>query len=269
MGVVGNAVDAFMLYLLNLFCDANGDLRGYYNADGNPISEDADGYRYRSDNWKALTPADSPYTILDGGPDTFFFQTGAGDVTAIMPTLADNINRKLTFVKIHADNTAMLDGEGAETIGGSTTFEFTGDGDIVELLDRSTDWAIAKYPQTANNGIPMTFAAGYAIGDVVILNTAVNYGVITTAVANNALRCGVVKSRRNTANKGYIQDSGGPVAVTRINQAASVVGDYVQTAAVAGQVKTGVSVVGANIGRVAAVLAGGAAGTLYIILEKS
>jgi len=98
------------------------------------------GYR---DAYKILTAS---YTILDYGPNFFDIDSSGGDVTATLPTLADNYGRLLTFHLTDATNTGILDGEGAETIDGSVIFILKRLGHVVVLYadPDAAEWRIVS-----------------------------------------------------------------------------------------------------------------------------
>jgi hypothetical protein len=79
------------------------------------------------------TVTDAGYTILDDdGFDVIRVSTGASDRTVTLPTLADNVGRSLTIMKLdYGLGDVIVDGEGSETINGVLT----------KLLSRPTDTA--------------------------------------------------------------------------------------------------------------------------------
>src|SRR5688572_24712408 len=71
------------------------------------------------------TAKSADYTVLDTDRiRTILMTTSTTNRTVTPPTLADNLNRVITIKKM--DNTAtgnvIIDGEGSETIDGTTTF---------------------------------------------------------------------------------------------------------------------------------------------------
>lgn len=68
----------------------------------------------------------SDYTILDAdGYTEIWVTTGGADRTITLPTLADNLARHIKIVNIDGGDSVIIDGEGAETINGKTTFTIT------------------------------------------------------------------------------------------------------------------------------------------------
>lgn len=123
-------------------------LYGKYNADFEPVKSDTDGVPFiladgsvamsgdfdmggnsiknlgtQQHVYKEITSGDSPYTILDNDLDYFFFNTTGGDITAILPAIANNIGRVIHGIKTSASNKLILDGKDAELIHGETTLK--------------------------------------------------------------------------------------------------------------------------------------------------
>lgn len=105
-----------------------------------PAEHNDDGH-HRFD-YKTLTNADSPYTILDGDPDYFFLNTTAGNITINLPTVADNAGRAIRFFKTIATNIATIDGEGAETINGQLTWNLLKQYAELCVLSNASEWFI-------------------------------------------------------------------------------------------------------------------------------
>lgn len=89
---------------------------------------------------KVLSSAD--YTVLDDdGFSRVLVTTGASDRTITLPTAADNTDRVLMVVKADSGvGKVIIDGEGSETVGPTTTFGLWYQGDCVELLCDGTGW---------------------------------------------------------------------------------------------------------------------------------
>ena len=108
--------------------------------------------------------ASTNYTILDD--DTYWsilVTTGAADRTITLPTLADNLNRRLRIVKVDTGvGKVIIDGEGAETVEGATTQNLIGKDEWVDLHAGASDWEI-----TARGGHGLVETAGnYTVLDV-------------------------------------------------------------------------------------------------------
>lgn len=105
------------------------------------------GYRQSTQQhlYKELLVGDSPYTVLDGDPDYFFLNTTGGDITVVLPTIADNIGRVLHFLKTSGSNIATLDGEGIELIDAEADHNLYRHRRYVEITPRTsgtTEWTI-------------------------------------------------------------------------------------------------------------------------------
>jgi hypothetical protein len=86
------------------------------------------------------------YTILDtDGYDTFTCSTGASDRTVVLPTLADNFGRELTFIKTDAlAGCVIVDGEGSETINTALTVLCCAQGESVTVRAGASEWYIVN-----------------------------------------------------------------------------------------------------------------------------
>jgi hypothetical protein len=70
----------------------------------------------------AIATKSADYAILDTDGDLFLVDTTGGAVTITLPTMADNIGKKITITRLTAGANALtVDGEGAETINGAAT----------------------------------------------------------------------------------------------------------------------------------------------------
>jgi hypothetical protein len=64
------------------------------------------------------------YTITDDDANTVFVTTSTSTITITLPTVADNTGRIITIKKVDSGSGKItIDGEGAETIDGSTTLD--------------------------------------------------------------------------------------------------------------------------------------------------
>jgi len=90
---------------------------------------------------------DSPYTITDSdGYSTVLADSGSGAITVNLPTAADNEGREILVKKTDSTNNKVtIDGEGAETIDGLTTFDLVLQYDYVRVVSDGTEWHITDY----------------------------------------------------------------------------------------------------------------------------
>lgn len=84
------------------------------------------------------------YTVLDtDGYETINMTTGAADKTITLPTAADNDGRTIKIVKVDSGaGDLILDGEGAETINGATTFTLKQQYDSLTVRCNATAWFV-------------------------------------------------------------------------------------------------------------------------------
>lgn len=84
------------------------------------------------------------YVVLDGdGYHTVLMTTGATDKTVTLPTAADNAGRILNFKKVDSGaGKLIVDGEGAETVDGATTYEVVNQYGFVTVACDGTGWHI-------------------------------------------------------------------------------------------------------------------------------
>jgi len=91
------------------------------------------------------------YIIADtDGIKVIEVTTGAGDDTITLPTLADNLLKKITIRKVDSGaGNVIIEGEGAETINGQTNLTLYTQYDWVTLEAGETNWYIVNgnYPQ--------------------------------------------------------------------------------------------------------------------------
>jgi hypothetical protein len=125
--------------------------------------------------YKAVT---ANYTILDWeNYRTYGVTTAAGAITLLLPTVADNIGKRVRMVKADAGaGTAILDGEGAEKIGTKgvqTTFTLYGQGDWVEVESNGVLWEVV----------------GMGFNELPYVPVITGFGV-PTSVSASRVRCG-------------------------------------------------------------------------------
>lgn len=84
------------------------------------------------------------YTVLDtDGIHTILMTTGASNRTVTLPTAADNNGRILVVKKVDSGvGTCIIDGEGAETVDGSTTITLTDINEFATLQCNGTAWYV-------------------------------------------------------------------------------------------------------------------------------
>lgn len=86
------------------------------------------------------------YTILDD--DNIYLvvmTTSTTDRTVTLPTLADNIGRRIAIMKADsASGSVTIDGEGAETINGLTTVAMFDQYDLIEVVGVTGGWMIIR-----------------------------------------------------------------------------------------------------------------------------
>lgn len=87
---------------------------------------------------------DASYTILDDDNLSVIFCSSANNITLTLPTVADNTNRVLVFIKNSAADTGTvtIDGEDAETINGAASYSMAQRYDAVALISNGTYWSI-------------------------------------------------------------------------------------------------------------------------------
>jgi hypothetical protein len=95
-------------------------------------------------NQNVLTINQANYTLQDNdGYSTVLITTGASDRTITLPLLANNISRKIKFVKVDSGaGKVIIDGNGSETINEALTKELFYQYQQTEIEDMSTFWGI-------------------------------------------------------------------------------------------------------------------------------
>lgn len=94
------------------------------------------------DQASKLVAKSADYTITDiDGVKIIDMTTGAANKTATLPTATDNVDREITLRKADGGaGYAILDGEGAETINGTATWEVTEQYGYVTVKSNGTAW---------------------------------------------------------------------------------------------------------------------------------
>lgn len=84
------------------------------------------------------------YTIIDTDRHPIILMTtSTTDKTVTLPTLADNLGKRIRLIKMDSGvGKAILDGEGAETINGTLTWEVMEQWGYVDVIGTSTTWLV-------------------------------------------------------------------------------------------------------------------------------
>jgi len=91
----------------------------------------------------ATTVISSAPTIDDTAENHIYTLNGAsGNVTVVLPTLADNQTRMFIFINDDTTYDLIIDGEGGETIGGQTTITLTKRGQVLTIVGQANEWEI-------------------------------------------------------------------------------------------------------------------------------
>jgi hypothetical protein len=94
-------------------------------------------------NYPKMAAKSADYTITDDDADVFEITTGATDRTVTLPTLADNAGRIITVIKVDsASGTVTVDGEGAETIDGETSYVLPSQYNRITVLAGTSSWVV-------------------------------------------------------------------------------------------------------------------------------
>jgi hypothetical protein len=100
------------------------------------------------------------YTILDNdGYRHILVTTGASNRTITLPTAADNTDRMITIKKVDSGvGIVIIDGEGAETIDGATTYTLDTQYQQLTIVCNGTSWSIVsgKIADSTNAGLIST-----------------------------------------------------------------------------------------------------------------
>ena len=151
--------------------------------------------------WQDTSSAKSAdYTVTDtDGITTILMTTGASNRTVTLPTAADNTGRKLVVKKVDSGaGTCIVDGEGAETIDGGTTFTLYLQYASITLTCDGTGWHVTETGSSA----------------WVSFTTTVKYGATTATISTNySEACQIGKTVHWRFN----------VAVTNLNAGTGVV----------------------------------------------
>lgn len=94
-------------------------------------------------NFDVYAVSSTNYTVLDNdGYRHIQVSTGASDRTITLPTAADNSDRMITISKTDSGiGDVIIDGEGAETIDGATTYTLTTQYQQLTIVCNGTSWS--------------------------------------------------------------------------------------------------------------------------------
>lgn len=93
------------------------------------------------------------HTVTDNDDDYFEFETGGTATTLTLPTLADNQGRHVMIIK--SDDGAgvlTIDGEGAETINGDTTWALVSQYDFLHVWGGASSWIVLDFKSHYDSG---------------------------------------------------------------------------------------------------------------------
>jgi len=200
----------------------------------------------RGDETWAAVPAGSgesihdisaDYTITDtDGYSIINVDPSARKVTVTLPTLADNLNRKIQIIVGTAGGDVVVDGEGSETINGLASILLGGQYDNLTVIGCATEWRILSGRASIDTGFINTndwsnrhlgtsqvtydgLSGTFIVGETVTEATSGNTGVITAD-------SGTVLTLKNVTGTGIFtndrQITGGTSGATaNVNEATS------------------------------------------------
>ncbi len=124
-----------------------------------------------------IDDTNSPYTIT--GYNLYKADTTAGNITINLKSAVDNKDRVLVFQKISGSNTLTIDGDGAETVGGSATQVLNDDKETLKIQSDGTNWVILNIKtSTGDDKLDGTlYDDNFNKGDIIV-----NNGLDTTAI---------------------------------------------------------------------------------------
>jgi hypothetical protein len=145
----------------------------------------------------ATKDTSADYTITDtDGYSIINVDPSARKVTVTLPTLADNLNRKIQIIVGTAGGDVVIDGEGSETINGLASILLGGQYDNLTIIGCSTEWRILSGKSSIDTGFigistysnrhlgssQVTYdglSGTFIVGETVTEATSGNTGVIT------------------------------------------------------------------------------------------
>jgi len=120
----------------------------------------------------------SPYTIT--GYNFYRANTTSGAITINLKPAAENKDRVIIFQNISGINTLTIDGNAAETIGGSATASVTGNKGMLKIQSNGSNWVVLEIRTTDGDNLldGTLYADNFDKGDVIV-----NNGLDTTAIS--------------------------------------------------------------------------------------
>jgi len=122
------------------------DVNFYKDTSGTWLEYDAgnDTFKLNASIYKNIIAKSADYIITDTDAIyTILMTTGASDKTITLPTASDNTGRILNIKKVDSDDgNVIIDGEGSETIDGSTTYTITIQYENITIQCDGTTWHI-------------------------------------------------------------------------------------------------------------------------------
>lgn len=80
-------------------------------------------------------------TIVDSEEyGVYYGDTSGGNVTVTLPTLADNKDKRIIFMKVSATSSYIIDGEGAETINGAANVTLIANRSTIDIRAGTAEW---------------------------------------------------------------------------------------------------------------------------------
>ena len=121
-----------------------GEVKEVTLAEGVSVAAPTDATVTGNTAFHSVSSAD--YTVLDNdGYRQIGVSTGATDRTVTLPTAADNDGREITIIKTDSGaGKITIDGEGAETINGSTTATVIFENEAMSVACDGTEWYITS-----------------------------------------------------------------------------------------------------------------------------
>jgi hypothetical protein len=166
---------------------------------GKYIADDVEAEDIQYDSIKIVDQAN--YTILDNdGYGWVKVTAGASNRTITLPTIADNLNRVLIISKDDdGAGDVVVDGEGAETIAGYSTYSIVDKYENVVLKNNGITWSIISSTSLVNTQIVDAVSTNTP-SKVVLRDTSGNFAanVITASLSGNA-------STVTTLNKAQVE----------------------------------------------------------------
>ena len=134
-------------------------------------------------------------TTYSCGTDDYILEadTTAGAFTITLPPLAQAYNSasatgQIVWIKLSVDNGDLtVDGNGAETIGGSATLTLDDAGDSVGLVATSNDWVILRPAALSASDIADLGVTTGKIANLAVTTAKLNTGVLSADASGRAL----------------------------------------------------------------------------------